>query len=307
MQQNVIGVDVSKDWFDFFCLATGSASRSKMTPQALKAFIKRAKGALVVFEASGGYEYKLMKALGVAGVAYKRVNPHRARLFAKLTGVLAKTDAVDARVLAGMGRTLDLKPDLPPDPARERINALITRRDQLVAEKTRQENRAKQTDEPFVMRDLACHIRFLKKHIKTLETEIAKQISLNSQLKCHAKRLRTVPGVGPIVAASLIGRLPELGQISNKAIANLVGLAPHACDSGQMRGKRMIWGGRRDVRKSLYQAANIARRYDPALKARYERLLAAGKPFKVALIAVARTLLTQINTIMREERDYVKK
>jgi transposase len=307
MQHNVIGVDVSSDKIDYFSLASGKAGCCKMTPKSLKAFVDSARDALVIFEGTGGYEWKLMKALGEAGVAYKRVNPNHARQFARARGLLAKTDTADAFALAEMGRALDLKPDALPDLDRENIKDLMARRDQLVLEKTREENRAKQARSALVKADIESHIRILKRRIEKFATEIAKAIAANSALAVEAKRLRTAPGIGEIISASLIARLPELGHVSNKAIANLVGLAPHACDSGQMRGRRMIWGGRKDVRKSLYQAASIARRYDPKIKARFENLIARGKPFKVALIAVARILLTQLNAIMTEERDYVKK
>jgi transposase len=306
MHQNVIGVDVSKSWIDTFSLDTHKSGRISMTPKTLKAFAERNKGSLVVLEASGGYERPLLQALASAEVIYSRVNPRHAREFARATGRLAKTDKYDAAMLAEMGRALNLKPTPPPDPARERLSTLMARRDQLVEQKMGEECRKKQAFDAFVSKSILRHISALKREIEKLETEIAKQIASNSQLSLAEKRLRSAPGVGPIIAASLIGRLPELGQVSNKAIASLVGLAPHACESGQMRGRRMIWGGRKDVRKSMFQAAKTAIRCNPAMKARYQKLIDAGKPKKVAVIAVARVFLTQLNAIMREERNYRK-
>lgn len=305
MPQNVIGVDIAKDWFDTFCLERGAARRLEMTPKALKAFARAASGRLVVFEASGGYERPLAEALGAAGVAYARVNPRQAREFARATGCLAKTDRVDARILAQMGRALNLAPTPPPDPARLRLAALVARRDDLVDTAAREANRLKQAREAFIRADIASLIKILKKRIAKLEAEMAALIAAQPDLAETEARLRSAPGIGPLIAASLIARLPELGRVSRGAIANLAGLAPHACDSGHMRGKRRIWGGRKEVRKSLYQAAFIASRYDPALKALRQRLQDAGKPLKVALIAVARILLTQLNAIIKNKRNYV--
>lgn len=304
MPQNVIGVDIAKDWIDTHCLDSGRAGRIEMSPRALKAFSRRCTGALVVFEASGGYECLLADALTAAGVTYARVNPRQAREFARATGRLAKTDRVDAEVLACMGRALELSPTPPPDPARTRLAALMARRDDLTGEAAREACRLKQAREAFVRADIVSLIRILKRRIVRLEAEIAALIKAHEPLAEAEQRLRSAPGIGPITAASLIARLPELGHVSRSAIANLAGLAPHACDSGQMRGQRRIWGGRKEVRTSLYQAAFIASRYDPALKALRQRLQDAGKPFKVVIIAVARILLTQLNAILREQRSY---
>lgn len=305
MPQNVIGVDIAKHWIDTFCLDSGASARLEMTPSALQAFSARCTGALVVFEASGGYERPLAEALAAAGVAYTRVNPRQAREFARATGRLAKTDRVDARVLAAMGRALELAPTPPPDPARARLAALVARREELVDHAAREAKRLKQATDPFVRADMTSLIRLLKTRIRKAEAEIAKHIAAHDQLATTEQRLRSAPGIGEVTAASLVARLPELGHVSRSAIANLAGLAPHACDSGLMRGQRHIWGGRKDVRKTLYQAAFIASRYDPALKALRKRLQDAGKPFKVAIIAVARILLTQLNAIIREQRNYM--
>lgn len=305
MPRNVIGVDIAKHWIDTYSLESGKACHIEMTPTSLKAFAAGCADALVVFEASGGYEQPLAEALAAAGIAYTRINPRQAREFARATGRLAKTDQVDACVLAVMGRALALSPTPPPDPVRTRLAALVARREDLVDQAAREANRLKQASDAFVRADIASLIRVLKGRIAKVETEIAAQIASDEQLAATEQRLRSAPGIGPVTAASLLARLPELGHVSRGAIANLAGLAPHACDSGQMRGQRHIWGGRKDVRKSLYQAAFIATRFDPALKALRARLEAAGKPFKVAIIAVARILLTQLNAIVREQRNYV--
>lgn len=305
MPRNVIGVDIAKHWIDTYNLESGTASRIGMTAKSLKAFAAGCTDTLVVFEASGGYERPLAEALAAAGMAYARINPRQAREFARATGRLAKTDQVDACVLAGMGRALALSPTPPPDPARTRLAALVARREDLVDQAAREANRLKQAGDAFVRADIASLIRVLKGRIAKVETEITAQIASDETLAATEQRLRSAPGIGPVTAASLLARLPELGRVSRGAIANLAGLAPHACDSGQMRGQRHIWGGRKQVRKSLYQAAFIATRFDPALKALRERLEAAGKPFKVAIIAVARILLTHLNAIVRDSRNYM--
>ena len=305
MPQNVIGVDIAQEWIDIHRLDSGQARRIETSASRLKAFAAQCAGALVVFEASGGYEQPLVHALVEAGVAYVRINPRQAREFARATGRLAKTDKVDAHVLALMGRALDLSPTPPPDPARTRLAALVARRDDLVDQAAREACRLKQARDAFVRADIASLVRVLKGRIDRIETQIAAQIADNAQLAHAEKRLRSAPGVGPLTAASLVARLPELGRVGRGAIANLAGLAPHACDSGTMRGQRRIWGGRKEVRRSLYQAAFIASRYDPALKDKRRRMENAGKPFKVVIIAIARLLLTQLNAIIRDDRNYV--
>ncbi len=304
LHQNVIGVDVAKDWIDVFDPSTGCARRIEMTSRALKAFAARCAGALVVLEASGGYERPLLDMLEAAGAAYARVNPRQAREFARATGRLAKTDRVDARVLADMGRMLDLAPTPPVDPARRRLAGLAARREDIVAAITKEAQRLHMARDAFVRRDIASLLRLLKARRVRIEKEIAAQIRASSDLAEAERRLRSAPGVGPAVAAILLARFPELGRIDRRAAAALAGLAPHACDSGRYSGKRKIWGGRADVRRALYIAAFIASRCDPHLRDFRRRLAEAGKPFKVIIIAVARRLLVAINAMIRDGRHY---
>jgi len=308
LHQNVVGVDVAKDWIDTCDLASGEVRHIDTTPRALKAFAAKLAGSpgqtLAVFEASGGCERPLIAALEAAGVAYARVNPRQAREFARATGRLAKTDKVDARVLAEMGRALELAPTIPVDPARRRLAELVARREDLVGAISRETQRLGQACDAFVRRDIRSLLTVLKGRRTSLEKEIAAQLRANQTLAGKDRRLRTAPGVGPSVAATLIACLPELGQIERRPIASLAGLAPHASDSGRSKGKRQVWGGRAEVRRALYIAAFIASRYDPELKALRARLIAAGKPFKVAIIAIARKLLTILNAMIHENRDY---
>lgn len=305
LHQNVLGVDVAKDWIDICDLASGQIHRIETKPRTLKAFAARLpEGSLVVFEASGGYERPLMVALEAKGVPYARVNPRQAREFARATGCLAKTDKVDARILAKMGRALELTPTPPVDPARRRLAELIARREDLVAAITAETNRLGQAADRFVRANINSHLVLLKRRRLAIEQEIAVHKRQNQTLDALDKRLRTAPGVGPVIASVLAALLPELGTLDRRAIASLAGLAPHACDSGHSKGKRQVWGGRAEVRRALYRAAFIASKCDPGFKAVRDRMIKAGKPFKVALIAIARKLLVALNAIVRDNRDF---
>jgi transposase len=304
--QDIIGVDIAKDWIDIFTLSTQVHLRIATTPQALARFAKSAEGRLVVLEASGGYERPVTAALAKAGVDYARVNPRQAREFARATGRLAKTDRVDAAVLARMGRALDLTPTALQDPDRERLSDLVARRDSLVTMIRAEKNRAGTTRDPWLLQEIASLVAVLQAHLAALEAVIADLIDTREMLAAQAGQLRSVPGIGPSIAALLIARLPELGQLDHRQIASLAGLAPHACDSGLSRGKRRIWGGRADVRRALYLAGFIASRYDPTTKAFRKRLQDAGKPTKLAITACARKLLTIINAMARDGKNYTK-
>lgn len=303
LHQSYLGVDVAKDWIDVFDPVSNTARRIATTARALKAFAARLSG-IVVFEASGGYERPLVDALEAAGVAYARVNPRQAREFARATGRLAKTDRIDACVLADMGRALELKPTPVVDPARRRLTELVARREDLVAAVTAETNRLALARDAFVRRDIARLLAVLKARRLRLETEIADHVSASEALDRQSRRLRSAPGIGPVLAAVLLAGLPELGACDRRAIASLAGLAPHASDSGHSRGRRRIWGGRPQVRRALYLAAFIASRCEPELKAMRQRLQDAGKPFKVAIIAVARKLLIILNDMIRNNRDF---
>jgi transposase len=304
---NYIGVDIAKRWSDVYDPATRRHACINMDDKSLKAFIKKLpKGAHLVFEASGGYERPLQDMLIRHGIAYSRMNPRRVREFARASGHLAKTDKVDAKVLTKMGELFTPDPTLPPCPHRQNLSALVARREDLVADKVAETNRLQQARGSFIRNDIKSHIELLKRRILKVEAEMQRLVAKTPELAALNARLQSAPGLGPITAASLIARLPELGRVNRRAIAALAGLAPHACESGIKIGKRRTWGGREGVRRSLYQAAFIASRFDPALKAYRKRLQDAGKPFKVAIIATARKLLTQLNAIVKEARDYQK-
>lgn len=258
--------------------------------------------ALVVLEATGGYEFEAACALQAAGLAVAVVNPRTARDFARAMGALAKTDALDARMLAAFARVLHQHPErerfVKPlaDTELQQLQALVLRRRQLVQMMTAERQRlrlAHAAARPSIERV----IEFLKQELDDSEAQVAAHVqSHHAQL---AQALASVPGIGAASVAVLLAELPELGKLDRRRIAALVGVAPLNRDSGQMRGQRCIWGGRADVRRTLYMATLTAVRFNPPLKACYDRLLAAGKRKKVALVACMRKLLTMLNAIAK--------
>ena len=302
MPEKYIGVDVAKDWIDAHDPETGVSCRYRTDD--LEMFAEGCDDKLVVLEASGGYDRPLMATLESAGTRYTRVNPRHAREFARATGKLAKTDRTDARVLATMGHALELKADPPQCPSRTRLAALNARRDAIKDYVKKEKTRLQQTSDAWIKADIKSLLLVLERRLKKVEAEIAQQIKADDRLARLDNQLRSAPGIGKIISAVLIGKLPELGQVNRRAIASLAGLAPHAHDSGYMKGKRRIWGGRKEIRSALYIAAFIASRKDPEMIAERARLQAAGKPFKVAIIALARKLLTRLNSMVKEDRNY---
>lgn len=302
LHQNILGVDIAKDWIDVFDLSA-QTSRRILTAD-LRAFARGLGGVLVVFEATGGYERPLSEALEARGIAYARVNPRQAREFARATGCLAKTDKVDARILAQMGRALELKPTAPPDAARRRLAELVGRRNDIVAGIVAETQRLTMARDGYVRRDIGRMLAQLKTRRAAIEKEIAAAIETAEDLTAERDCLQSAPGVGPTTAAILLARLPELGQVDRRAIASLAGLAPHACDSGHRRGRRHVWGGRADVRRALYLSAFVASRFNADFKAMRQRMTEEGKATKVAILAIARKLLTVLNAMVRDKRKY---
>ncbi len=306
LPQNFIGVDIAKDWIDVFYLSTSKHERIPTTKQSLTRFAKAACDGFVILEASGGYERCVTAALAKAGAPYARVNPRQAREFARATGKLAKTDRVDAQILALMGRALTPAPTPPDDPDTARLADLVARRGVLVGQIRAEKNRLQTTRDDWISKEISSIIRVLEDHLTAVEKQIETLIATRKTLAEQSARLCSVPGIGPTISAALIAYLPELGQLDHRKIAALAGLAPHANDSGIHRGKRRIWGGRETARRALYIAAFIASRYDPNLKAFRKRLQDNGKPVKVAIVACARKLLTILNAMEKNGQIYVK-
>lgn len=296
-----VGIDVSKDYLDAYVRPTGEIWREKNNPQCISSLIQRLESiapALIVLEASGGYERPLANALS-RHYRVAIVNPKRVRRFAESTGQLAKTDRLDAAVLAEFAEKMRPEPRPLPDDQTQRLMALSARREELVRNRTVEMNRL-ETALPFIQEDIRRHIAWLDEEIARLDELIAQRLQEREEWRERVTILDSVPGVGQVTAATLVAYLPELGVLNNKEIAALVGLAPFSNESGRKRGKRHIRGGRARVRTVLYMATLAAIRCNPVIQAFYRRLLQAGKEKKVAIVACMRKLLTILNTMVRK-------
>lgn len=304
----VMGIDISKLHLDVYEAQAGGVARLPNETTAVAALARRcaAEGIYVLFEATGRYDRLLRQQLAAAGVEFARVNPLQARDFARAAGFLAKTDAVDARMLAAMAQSLRPAPHRPPEPARARLAALHKRRDQLVAMRQQERTRAHDgdPDSPEIAASLQHHLAWLDAAIKEMEACIAAVMAEDEPLQRQQRLLRSAPGVGPVTAVTLMALLPELGQRSAKTIAALAGLAPLNRDSGARRGQRSIRGGRKRVRDALYMAALTATRSQTRFQAAFRALCLAGKPAKLALIAIARKLLVTLNAMARDNKAF---
>jgi transposase len=304
MSDSVIGVDVSKAWLDLACRPDDPVERHANSPEGVAALLARLeRPQLVVVEATGGYELNLVRALHGAGLPIAVVNPRQVRNFARARGRLAKTDALDARIIAEFGLLLRPSPMPAPPQGREDFAALVARRrqviDMMVAEKNRLE-----TASDGVRGFIAEHLGALKSQLANLDAAIALAIEADPLLCKRRDILTSVPGVGQLTAAVILAELPELGSIGPKQAAALVGVAPINRDSGAHRGERHIGGGRPSVRCAFYMATLSAVRYEPGLKAFYQRLRSGGKRPKVALVAAMRKLVTLLNTLLERNQHW---
>lgn len=303
---DVVGIDVSKHTLDVFDAGLGRSETVANTAGATGALARAlaARGCFIVLEATGRYDAALRRSLEAAGVAYARVNPSQARDFARAAGFLAKTDRIDARMLTELGQALRPRPAEPADPARERLGRLHRRRDQLVAMRKQERTRLSDLLEDDLLEDLQRHLAWLNAEIAALDKRIAQAITADGRLTQTCRIIRSLPGVGPVTATTLLALVPELGRRSPKTIAALAGLAPLNRDSGLHRGKRTIRGGRRRVREALYMAAVAACRSDTRFATTYRTLVGLGKAPKLALIAVARKLLVTANAMVRDQQSF---
>jgi transposase len=296
-----IGIDVSKKTLDIAVRPSGIHRRVPNDAQGIGEIIELVRGldALVVLEPTGGYELDLLCALVEAKIAVALVNPRQIRDFAKSRGKLAKTDRIDAEIIACFAEANRPEPRDLPDEQTRTLEALVIRRRQLVD--ARAGEMARIHIAPKVIRpNIQSTIDFLSKQIDDIDKQIKSSINSNTQWRAKERLLRSMKGVGPIVAATLLALLPELGTLNRKQVAALVGVAPFNNDSGAKRGKRTIWGGRAAVRATLYMAALVASTRNPTISAFYNRLITKGKSFKVALIACMRKLLTMLNAMLRD-------
>jgi len=305
MQEIFVGVDVAKDWLDCHHPEFGE-SRIANEPKALRVYAAACakEGVWVIFEASGGYDRPLRAALEAANVCFSRVNPRQARDFARAMGVIGKTDRVDARMLSEFGARLRPTRTEPLAAARSALQAQATRRRQLVEMRKQEATRLQQTVDGEARADIRSHIAILDRRIDKANERMVALIAADPELADIERRMKTVPGVGPVVAATLIAEMPELGRLDRRQIAALAGLAPIARDSGKRLGRRTIGGGRPVVRAMLYIAALHASRRHPTFKTFRNRLTDAGKPPKVAIIATARKLLGALNAMLANGTDY---
>lgn len=296
-----IGIDVAKAQLAFACRPsgeTGTVPNNDVGIRELAARCQALAPTLLVLEATGGYEAAVVAALVTAGLPVVVANPRQVRDFAKATGQLAKTDALDARVLALFAERVRPAPRPLPDAAAQALDALLTRRRQLVEMLTAERNRLL-VARPPVRRDLQQHIRFLERRLREVDDDLHTAVKASPAWRVKDDLLQSVPGVGRVVSLTLLAELPELGRLSHKEIAALVGVAPLNRDSGTLRGKRLVYGGRAPVRAVLYMAALVASKCNPVIRAFYRRLRAAGKPAKVALTACMRKLLIILNAMAR--------
>ncbi len=302
-----VGIDVCKDWLDVYLHPIGQAFRVSNAPEGLKTLKRRIAAIpveLIVMEATGKFHRQAHRTLHAAGLAVAVVNPLRARLFAEAIGQLAKTDRLDARVLALMAQTLEPSAIAPAPEALEALQELARARSAAKAEETALSNRRGASQTAFLKAELGRRLKVLAGHIERLDAEIERRLGADAALKRRYDILITIPGVGPVAALALVIGLPELGACSAKAAALLAGLAPLARDSGAKAGERHIWGGRAFVRTGLYFAAVSAATHNPQLRDDYNRLRDAGKKAKVAITAIMRKLVVLANVLIKEDRPW---
>ena len=304
--EKFIGIDVSKDRLDVALLPDDQVwslgNNQKEIPSLVKQFKKLAP-TLIVLEATGGLQAMVAASLATAGLPVAVINPRQIRDFAKATGKLAKTDTIDAKVLAFFADRIRPEPRPLKDRDLQNLTSLLVRRNQLVAMLTAEKNRLSSAPQS-IKKDIKVHIHWLEKHIKESNGNLRKLIRMTPIWREKEALLRSVPGVGPILTLNLITGLPELGSLNRKQIGSLVGVAPLNSDSGKFRGKRIIWGGRANVRACLYMGTLTAIRHNSAIKAFHQRLIAGGKEPKVAITACMHKLLIILNAIMKNSTPW---
>ena len=298
-----VGIDVAKDKLDVAQrpeAESWSLANAEAGIQELVQRLRAIQPTLVLLEATGGLESPAVAGLLAARLPVVVINPRQVRDFAKATGQLAKTEAIDAGILAHFAAAVRPQVRPFPDEATRELDSLITRRRQLIEMLTAEKNRLLRTATQRVRRDIQKHIHWLERQLDDLEKDLDNFIQRSPAWREKEDLLRSIKGVGPVLAATLLAELPELGRLNRKEVAKLVGVAPLHRDSGQYKGQRQIWGGRASVRASLYMAALVATRYNPVIRELYLRLLAVGKPKKLALIACMRKRLVILNAIVRD-------
>lgn len=307
MDNTIVGIDVSKDRLDVAVRPSGEVFAIERNPVGLAQLVLRL-GALspnlVALEATGGFETVVTAALAAARLPVVVVNPAQIRAFAKAVGQRAKTDPIDAGIIAHFAEATRPEPRPLPDEATQLLADLVARRRQILEMAVAERQRQKRVTVPHLRKSIARLLKALERELASVDTDIDDTVRGSPAWREKEDLLASVPGVGPTIARTLIAELPELGQLSRRQVAALAGLAPFTRQSGQWRGRSFITGGRTAVRTSLFMGAMVAKRHNPILKTFFDRLVAAGKPKMVALIAVARKLLTMLNAIVRDRRPW---
>ncbi len=304
--QVFVGIDVAKAQLDIALRPTGERWALTNDDAGIAVLVPRLQAIapqLIVLEATGSYQRAVVAALAAAGLPVAVVNPRQARDFAKATGQLAKTDALDARAIAHFAEAVRPMPRPLPDTQADELRALLARRRQLVTMRTAEQNRLGSAP-PRLLPDIQAHITWLNTRLTTLDDDLDTTLRASPVWQEREELLRSVPGIGPVCARTLLLDLPELGTLNRRRLAALVGVAPLNRDSGTLRGSRTTWGGRAHVRATLYMSTLVAVRYNPVFKAFYERLRAAGKAAKVALTACMRKLLTILNAMVKHHAPW---
>lgn len=309
MEKRVIGIDVSKGQLDVGQAGSKQVDRWGNSPNdraKLCGWVAEQQVDLVVVEATGGYENGIVSDLIEHGIPVAIANPARVRALAKAEGLLAKTDKIDAQLIARFGLKMELRPQSDQDQAQRELSQWVSRRRQLVQMVTAEKNRL-QTAPEAIQGSILSHIDWMKAEIEALQHHISQAIAANPLWAETAKRVQTMPGIGFITAATLVAELPELGQLNRQKIAALVGLAPFNNDSGKKHKKRRIFGGRAGIRPTLYMGTLVAIRFNPVIKSFYKRLIDNGKPTKVAITACMRKLLVILNSMVKSGQDWQNK
>lgn len=302
----MIGIDVSKAWLDVFDAGSARFSRIANTAEAIGVAVSdwAGRAAFAVFEATGHYDLLLRRALEGAEVAHARINPQQARDFARANGVRAKTDRVDARSLAAFGAALAPAARRPVEASRETLALLARRRDQLADMRKIERTRLGEMPDATIGAMIEATLAHLDAALAAIDKAIAELIGADPQLDGQARLMRSMPGIGPVASTTLLALMPELGSLTAKTAASLGGLAPHANESGRWQGQRRVGGGRPRVRKAMYMAALAAARAKGPLAGFYGRLRKAGKPPKLAIVALARKILVALNAMLRDNKAF---
>ncbi|OWS75204.1 hypothetical protein CBW22_13085 [Pantoea sp. VS1] len=306
--KTTVGIDVSKLGLDVFIDSSERLIHLENSASGIVQLLKELEGlhvSGVIMEATSRYHFLAESMLISAGLPVAVINPRQIKNFARAMGKVAKSDSIDARIICEYGRRM--KPEFRParDKELQDLALLITRRRQLVQNRVMEANRLQEKSGFYIETGIAEHIAWLNLQIATLDQEIKYQLNQNAALSTKRKMLEKVKGIGPVTQAAILSQLPELGQLSRRQISALVGVCPYDRDSGQLRGKRVIWGGRSGLRATLYMAMLSAIRYKPQIKDFYTSLIARGKVKKVAITACIRKFITILNAMFRDQRDWI--